>query len=93
MQELDSISISTLATISDTFRYHKKAHVDYREGCNIIASGRIESRENEKSVYRHVLDDRSWSVCYVTTIIIVMFYLFLWYYFETGNCRFCSRNG
>ena len=38
------------------------------------------SASNQSFDTRHM--NRAWTVCYATTIIILLFLLFLWYYFE-----------
>ena len=89
IEELDSISVSTFGTRSGIFSYNGRASIDYRHAGARNASGQTKSCEKTSYLYKHV--DRSWDVCYVTTVLIIVFYLSLWYYFETGRCRFCSR--
>ena len=86
MTELDRLSISTFDIIKAT-----SGKGDKLEDNNVHTndSKKIPQREYvSNQSFNHIkCPDQSWNVCYVTTLVILLFYLFLWVYFEQKEIR------
>ena len=81
MTELDRLSVSTFDIISATSGDTDKLKENDRDTNNRKKISLLEYFENQSYKYsKHI--DRSWNVCYVTTLVILLLYLFLWIYFE-----------
>ena len=89
MADLDSISLSMCAGFSDSLYNHDKKRWDKRLVTSPNLNITTESYANQLLENRRI--DRAWNVCYITTIVILLSFLFMWYYFETGECRFCNN--
>ena len=68
------IDFSTAANASEQLNFNVNSEVD---NINKLSS----SVQSSNTSYMN----KAWTVCYATTIIILLFYLCLWYYFETTN--------
>ena len=86
MTELDRLSISTFDIIRTTSGKGDKLEDDCVHTNN---PKKIPQREyfSNQSFNRIKCPDRSWNVCFVTTLLILLFYLLLWVYFEKKEIR------
>ena len=87
MTELDRLSISTFDIISATSGKGDKLKED--DGAATYNQKQIPYKEYfPNQSFRHLqYVDRSWNVCYGTTLIILLFFLFLWIHFERKEIK------
>ena len=86
MTELDRLSISSFDIISARSGNEDKLKENDRDSNNQKKIRLRENSSNQSFKYSKQID-RSWNVCYGTTLAILLFYLILWIYFEQKELK------